>query len=87
MQIDASHGSAAHGDPGYLLHKEFAYLSAYDRPNRPGWDRRERYESMGKLKGFIEIDRQKHPARAVEERLRDWQEVYLPYPTSARVAR
>ena len=37
---------------------------------------------MGKLKGFIEIDRQKQPARAVEERLRDWQEVYLPYPTS-----
>lgn len=37
---------------------------------------------MGKLKGFIEIDRQKQPARAVEERLRDWQEVYLPYPAS-----
>ena len=34
---------------------------------------------MGKLKGFLEIDRQKAPARAVNERVRDWQEVYLPY--------
>jgi glutamate synthase (NADPH/NADH) small chain len=34
---------------------------------------------MGKLKGFIEIDRQKPPSRPVEERLQDWQEVYLPY--------
>jgi len=33
---------------------------------------------MGKLKGFIEIERQKQPARAVEERIRDWNEVYLP---------
>ncbi len=36
---------------------------------------------MGKLKGFIEIDRQKPPSRPVEERLHDWQEVYLPYAT------
>ena len=36
---------------------------------------------MGKLKGFIEIDRQSPPARPVEERLRDWQGVYLPYAT------
>jgi glutamate synthase (NADPH/NADH) small chain len=35
---------------------------------------------MGKLKGFIEIDRQKPPSRPVEERLQDWKEVYLPYP-------
>ena len=34
---------------------------------------------MGKLKGFIEIDRQPPPARPVEERLQDWQGVYLPY--------
>ena len=34
---------------------------------------------MGKLKGFIEIDRQKPPSRPVEQRLQDWQEVYLPY--------
>ena len=34
---------------------------------------------MGKLKGFIEIDRQKPPSRPVEERLQDWREVYLPY--------
>ena len=34
---------------------------------------------MGKLKGFIEIDRQKQASRDVAERVRDWQEVYLPY--------
>ena len=36
---------------------------------------------MGNLKGFIEIERQKPPSRPVEERLRDWREVYLPYAT------
>src|SRR5712672_4188967 len=35
---------------------------------------------MGKVTGFIEIQRKKHPTRAVGERLGDWQEVYLPYP-------
>jgi glutamate synthase (NADPH/NADH) small chain len=34
---------------------------------------------MGKPTGFIEIQRKKHPTRPVEERLRDWREVYLPY--------
>ena len=34
---------------------------------------------MGKLKGFIEIDRQKQPARDVDQRVRDWREIYLPY--------
>ena len=38
---------------------------------------------MGKLKGFIEIERQKQPARAVEERVRDWNEVYLPHTIPA----
>ena len=37
---------------------------------------------MGKLKGFIEIERRKAPARPVEERVRDWREVHLPYATS-----
>ena len=37
---------------------------------------------MGKLKGFIEIERQKAPTRPVDERVRDWREVYLPYRTS-----
>ena len=37
---------------------------------------------MGKLKGFIEIERQKAPTRPVRERVRDWREVYLPYGTS-----
>ena len=36
---------------------------------------------MGSLKGFIEIERLKPPSRPVEERLRDWREVYLPYAT------
>ncbi len=35
---------------------------------------------MGKVTGFLEIKRKKPPARPVDERLRDWQEVYLPYP-------
>ena len=34
---------------------------------------------MGKLKGFLEIDWQKAPARPVHERVQDWREVYLPY--------
>jgi len=36
---------------------------------------------MGKVTGFIEIQRKKHPTRPVEERVQDWREVYLPYPT------
>jgi len=35
---------------------------------------------MGKPTGFIEIKRKKHPTRPVEERIRDWREVYLAYP-------
>ena len=35
---------------------------------------------MGKPTGFIEIKYKKHPTRPVAERIRDWQEVYLPYP-------
>src|SRR5262245_13810940 len=35
---------------------------------------------MGKVTGFIEIQRHKHPTRPVGERLQDWHEVYLPYP-------
>jgi glutamate synthase (NADPH/NADH) small chain len=34
---------------------------------------------MGKPTGFLEVARQKQPTRPVEERLRDWREVYLPY--------
>ena len=36
--------------------------------------------SMGKPTGFIEIQRKKQPTRPVDERIRDWHEVYLPYP-------
>jgi glutamate synthase (NADPH/NADH) small chain len=35
---------------------------------------------VGKTTGFLEIGRKKPPARPVAERLRDWREVYLPYP-------
>ncbi|HEX3179177.1 MAG TPA: glutamate synthase subunit beta [Methylomirabilota bacterium] len=35
---------------------------------------------MGKTTGFLEIQRKKSPTRPVAERLRDWKEVYLPYP-------
>ena len=34
---------------------------------------------MGKLKGFIEIDRRKQASRDVAERVNDWREVHLPY--------
>ena len=37
---------------------------------------------MGKVTGFIEIQRKKHPTRSVEERVRDWREVYLPAATT-----
>jgi len=35
---------------------------------------------VGKVTGFLEIGRKKWPTRPVEERLRDWKEVYLPFP-------
>ncbi len=34
---------------------------------------------MGKLKGFLEIDRRGAPKRPTAERVNDWHEVYLPY--------
>jgi glutamate synthase (NADPH/NADH) small chain len=36
---------------------------------------------VGKVTGFLEIKRKKAPTRPVADRLRDWKEVYLPYPT------
>jgi glutamate synthase (NADPH/NADH) small chain len=36
---------------------------------------------MGKVTGFLEIKRKKWSTRPVDERLRDWQEVYLPFPS------
>src|SRR5258708_33601292 len=38
---------------------------------------------MGKATGFLEIQRQKPPARPIPERVRDWREVPLPYEESA----
>jgi glutamate synthase (NADPH/NADH) small chain len=37
---------------------------------------------MGKATGFLEIARKKTPARPVAERVRDWNEVYLPVATA-----
>jgi len=34
---------------------------------------------MGKASGFIEFHREKQPSRPILMRVRDWQEVYLPY--------
>lgn len=38
---------------------------------------------MGKPTGFIEFNRGKQPYRPVEERIRDWHQVMLPWPTEA----
>src|SRR5207302_3753412 len=38
---------------------------------------------MGKVTGFLEIQRQKQPSRPIPERIRDWREVYLPYERQA----
>ncbi len=38
---------------------------------------------MGKITGFIEVARAKHPTRPVTERLHDWREVYVPFPEAA----
>jgi hypothetical protein len=35
---------------------------------------------MGKVTGFIEIPRKKHPTRPAGDRVHDWHEVYLAYP-------
>ena len=37
---------------------------------------------MGKVTGFMEIPRELPTRRPVDERLRDWQEVYRPFPLS-----
>ncbi|HVR74617.1 MAG TPA: glutamate synthase subunit beta [Planctomycetota bacterium] len=39
---------------------------------------------MGNPSGFMEIQRELPPRRPVEERLKDWREIYLPFP-DARV--
>jgi glutamate synthase (NADPH/NADH) small chain len=35
---------------------------------------------MGKVTGFLEIEREQPARREVNERLRDWLEVYQPFP-------
>jgi glutamate synthase (NADPH/NADH) small chain len=39
---------------------------------------------MGKVTGFLEIQRQQPSRRKVEERLQDWQEIYEPFPESGQ---
>ncbi|HWF85897.1 MAG TPA: glutamate synthase subunit beta [Vicinamibacterales bacterium] len=38
---------------------------------------------MGRVTGFLEVQRQKPPSRPIAERVRDWREVSLPYEESA----
>jgi glutamate synthase (NADPH/NADH) small chain len=38
---------------------------------------------MGKTTGFLEVGREKQPSRAILARVRDWEEVYLPYANEA----
>jgi glutamate synthase (NADPH) small chain len=38
---------------------------------------------MGKVTGFLEIQRKKPPTRPIPERIHDWREVYLPYDGQA----
>jgi glutamate synthase (NADPH/NADH) small chain len=38
---------------------------------------------MGKASGFLEVRREKQPVRPVLMRVRDWEEVYLPYSRDA----
>ena len=35
---------------------------------------------MGKVTGFLEIEREQPTRRAVEERVQDWLEIYQPFP-------
>jgi len=35
---------------------------------------------MGKVTGFLEIEREQPARRAVEERVQDWLEIYQPFP-------
>ena len=38
---------------------------------------------MGKITGFLEITRQTPARRPVAERVRDWEEVYQPFPAES----
>src|SRR6266568_4096236 len=35
---------------------------------------------MGKVTGFLEIDREQPARRSIDERVHDWQEIYQPFP-------
>ena len=35
---------------------------------------------MGKVTGFLEIEREQMTRRSVEERVQDWFEIYQPFP-------
>ena len=40
---------------------------------------------MGKVTGFLEIEREQPARRKVEERVQDWFEIYQPFPEEKRV--
>ena len=74
-QGDAARVQARAGAAGAARRPPWAWpWPRWWRPGRPQGLR------MGRPNGFIEIHRKKHPTRPVEERLKDWREVYLPYP-------
>jgi len=35
---------------------------------------------MGKVTGFLEIEREQAPRRSVDQRVKDWFEIYEPFP-------
>ena len=41
---------------------------------------------MGKVTGFLEIQREQPTRRKVEDRLQDWQEIYVPFPEEKQKA-
>jgi glutamate synthase (NADPH/NADH) large chain len=50
------------------------------------WWRQQRC-SMGKVTGFLEIEREQPARRKVEERLHDWLEIYQPFPKRSSASR
>src|SRR5579863_932392 len=44
------------------------------------WCRQPRRCSMGKVTGFLELEREQAARRKPEERIQDWFEIYQPFP-------
>ena len=55
--------------------------SVYAPPGAPSpWRRQPRRCIMGKVTGFLEIEREQPTRRAPNERIKDWFEIYEPFP-------